>query len=432
MSSHAELSRPKFIQSSSDLVNADVEAHPLDSSSRQKGAEALLQQAPAKKSSRLVFIDNLRVVLIILVVMHHLAITYGAAGSWYYQDPVKDTLTSAVLTILTATNQAFFMGLFFLISAYFTPGSYDHKGAGPFLRDRLLRLGIPLLIYDLLINPFVAFIATGFQGSYWNFFTGYLLALGGIGQGPVWFIEALLLFVALYALWRWLRDKPFPFRTRLIPATPTPSTPRARPYPAYREMFLYIAGLALVDFLIRIWLPIGWTFQLLNFQFPFFPEYISLFILGIIAYRRGWFTSVPAAMGKVWLWIAVIDLVLFPVMAIGGGAINHMAYFEGGFHWQSLAYALWEAILCVSLCTGLLVLFRQRFSRQGSLGRFLSANAYTVYIIHPLVIVALAYSLHAITLFPLLKYAIAVVIAVPCCFALSALVRVIPFAKRIL
>ena len=432
MSSHAELSRPKFIQSSSDLVNADVEAHPLDSSSRQKGAEAPLRQVPATKSSRLVFIDNLRVVLIILVVMHHLAITYGAAGSWYYRDPVKDTLTSAVLTILTATNQAFFMGLFFLISAYFTPGSYDHKGAGPFLRDRLLRLGIPLLIYDLLINPFVAFIATGFQGSYWNFFTSYLLAPGGIGQGPVWFIEALLFFVALYALWRWLRDKPFPFRTRLTPTTPSPSTPRARPYPAYREMFLYIAGLTLVNFLIRIWLPIGWTFQLLNFQFPFFPEYISLFILGIIAYRRGWFTSVPATMGKVWLWIAVIDLVLFPVMAIGGGAINHMAYFEGGFHWQSLAYALWEAILCVSLCTGLLVLFRQRFSRQGSLGRFLSANAYTVYIIHPLVIVALAYSLHAITLFPLLKYAIAVVIAVPCCFALSALVRVIPFAKRIL
>ena len=92
------------------------------------------------------------------------------------------------------------MGFFFLISAYFTPGSYDRKGAGPFLRDRFLRLGIPLLIYDIVIDPFVVFIAAGFQGSYWNFYASYLLSIGGIGQGPVWFIEALLFFVILYAL----------------------------------------------------------------------------------------------------------------------------------------------------------------------------------------------------------------------------------------
>lgn len=157
-----------------------------------------------------------------------------------------------------------------------------------------------------------------------------------------------------------------------------------------------------------------------------------MFMLGIIAYRRGWFARIPETMGKVWLWIAAIGLVLSPVIAIGGGAINHIAYFEGGFHWQSFVYAFWEAIMCVSLCTGLLVLFRRRLNHQGSLGKFLSANAYTVYIIHPPVIVALAYSLHTITLYPLLKYALAVAIAVPCCFALSALVRMIPYAKRIL
>lgn len=431
MSSQAEQLMPQFNQSHKGLVNSGTDAQPVECTSQQTGAGAILQTAAAK-SSRLFFIDNLRVFLIILVVMFHLAITYGAAGSWYYQDPTKDTLTSVLLTILTATDQAFFMGLLFLISAYFTPSSYDRKGSGPFLRDRLLRLGIPLLIYDIVIDPFVAFIATGFQGSYWNFYARYLLSLRGIGQGPVWFIEALFFFVMLYALWRLLNKKRSKSLARMTTTVPFIDTARTRAYPSYKDMLLYIVGLALVDFLIRLWLPIGWTFQLLNFQFPFFPQYISMFILGIIAYRQSWFTRMPDAMGKVWLWVAIIDLLLFPVVAIGGGAINHLEYFAGGPHWQAFVYALWEAIMCVAMCTGLLVLFRTRFNRQGSFGKFLSSNAYTVYILHPLVIVGLAYGLHTVALYPLLKYAIAVMIAVPSCFVLSALVRMIPYMKEIL
>lgn len=396
---------------------------------RQAGseAEASSRSASLAKGARLLFIDNLRVLLIILVIMHHLAITYGAAGSWYYQDSAKDTLTTVLLSILTATNQAFFMGLFFLISAYFTPGSYDRKGAGPFLRDRLLRLGIPLLIYDLLIDPLVVFIASGFQGSYWNFSIDYLFAHGGIGQGPAWFIEALLFFVVLYALWR-LLSRRWP---GLLSRTTAPVN-EAHPYPTYSRMLLYIVGLALVNFIVRIWLPIGWTLQVLNFQFPFFAQYISMFVLGIIAYRRGWLTRIPDAMGRAWFWVAIGNLVLFLVLAIAGGAIKHIEYFEGGLHWQNFAYAVWEAIMCVALCTWLLVFFRRRVQRQGRLGKFLTANAYTVYILHPLVIVGLAYSLRSITLYPLLKFGIAVIIAVPCCFALSALVRMLPYAKRIL
>ena len=433
MSSQADQLMPQFNQSSKSLVNSGPDAHSVEFISQQTGdGEGAILQAAATKSTRLFFIDNLRVFLIILVIMHHLAITYGAVGSWYYQDPTKDTLTSVLLTILTATNQAFFMGLFFLISAYFTPGSYDRKGAGPFLRDRFLRLGIPLLIYNVVIDPFVVFIAAGFQGSYWNFYASYLLSLRGIGQGPVWFIEALLFFVTLYALWRLLFNKQSKSLARMTSNAPSSNTVRMRPYPSYGEMLLYIVALALIDFLIRLWLPIGWTFQLLNFQFPFFTQYISMFILGILAYRHQWFTRLPDVMGKVWIRIAIIDLFLFPLVAIGGGAINHIAYFEGGLHWQAFAYALWEAIMCVAMCIGLLVLFRKRFNRQGSLWRFLSANAYTVYILHPLIIVGLAYGLHTVTLHPLLKYGFAVVIAVPCCFVLSALVRKIPYAKRIL
>ena len=155
---------------------------------------------------RLFFVDNLRILLITLVVLHHLAITYGHTGGWYYYEGQPDELTTILFTIFTAVNQAFFMGFFFMISGYFTPGSYDRKGTGPFLKDRLLRLGIPMLCYDLVIGPLVAYplIRTGAwesSGSYREYLTRYYSTFH-IGTGPLWFVESLLIFAVFYMLWR--------------------------------------------------------------------------------------------------------------------------------------------------------------------------------------------------------------------------------------
>ena len=105
---------------------------------------------------RLYFIDNLRILLITLVIMQHLSITYGGPGSWYYKEVQADQITGIVLSWHNATNQAFFMGFLFMIAGYFTAGSYDRKGPRRFLKDRLLRLGIPILCYDFIIGPLVA------------------------------------------------------------------------------------------------------------------------------------------------------------------------------------------------------------------------------------------------------------------------------------
>ena len=86
---------------------------------------------PRRLSDRLYFADNLRTYLITLVVLHHLAIVYTGAGAFYYVEPTPiDQLALAVLVIFIALNQAYFMGLLFLISAYFSPGSLERKGVG--------------------------------------------------------------------------------------------------------------------------------------------------------------------------------------------------------------------------------------------------------------------------------------------------------------
>lgn len=436
MSSQAEESMPHQIQSYPRIVDPDTDAQQVAATQQSPGAGAGARgkpAPPAAKSSRLFFIDYVRAFLIILVIMLHLAFTYGSSiNLWYYHD-TTNALTAGLVTSLTGIGQAFCLGLFFLISAYFTPGAYDRKGGGPFLRDRLLRLGLPLLIYDSLINPFIVYIAAGFPGSYWQFYTGYLLSLRGIGQGPVWFIEALLFFVVFYALWRvcsswWSHALP-----RMTTPTRSITSARRHLYPMTGAMLLYIVGLALITFVIRIWLPVSWWFQPLNLMFAEFPQYISMFILGLIAYRRGWLTSIPDAVGKRWFWVALIGLLVFVLLSvpngIWGGSID---YFLGGLHWQALVYASWEAIMGVAMGTSLLVFFRKYLNRPGRVWNFLSANAYAAYIFHPVILVGLAYSLHTVALYPLLKFGIGVIIAVPLSFLISSVIRKIPFANRVL
>lgn len=109
------------------------------------------------EKARLLFIDNLRILLITLVIMMHLSITYGGVGSWYYTQGQPDDISFVLLTWHNGTVQAFSMGFLFMISGYFTAASYDRKGPWRFLKDRLLRLGIPLLCYDFVITPLLAY-----------------------------------------------------------------------------------------------------------------------------------------------------------------------------------------------------------------------------------------------------------------------------------
>src|SRR6202035_2523800 len=78
-------------------------------------------------SKKLFYIDNLKVGLITLVVLHHALITYGAEGGWYYAQKTTHIGAIIPMTLLVVINQSFFMGFFFFLSAYFIPGSYNKK-----------------------------------------------------------------------------------------------------------------------------------------------------------------------------------------------------------------------------------------------------------------------------------------------------------------
>jgi len=375
---------------------------------------------------RLLFIDNLRTLMIMLVIVLHLSVTYGGEGSWYYKEGRADFLTACLLTTHNAIVQSFFMGLLFLLAGYFTPASYDRKGPGRFLADRLLRLGIPMVLYDLVIHPFLCWVLAanvhGYQGTFLQAMAHYYRTFHQIGTGPLWFVEALLIFSAVYAAWRAATGR----------AT-APSQTNA-PWPHNARIALFALILGIVTFLVRLGLPAGWAFAPLNLQVPYFPQYIALFAIGIAAYRHNWLEHIGPATARLWrgLTLTLIFLAM-PLLLVAGGAVKgNLTPYLGGLHWQSLAYALWEQAMGIAVSISLLALFRKRLNQQGAILRELSACSYTVYVLHAPVIVLAALAAGGITVYSLLKFALVAPAAVGLCFLLATAVRRLPLASRVL
>jgi glucan biosynthesis protein C len=259
--------------------------------SREQADQSTAPQTASR--SRLIFADNLRTALVILVVLHHLAVIYGANIGFYYVEPAySQVLALLLLVIFQLLNQAYFMGFFFLLSGYFTPGSFERKGPRVFLKDRLTRLGIPLLVFMFVLDPLTFFIGVPHIQASLLANAGITLPLTWqdysrfISPGPLWFVAMLLIFDFSYAAWR--------VATKNRPARSTNDSP----LPNYRMIVVYVLALALAGYLIRIVVPIA-TYVLSFPSLAYLPQYLSFFAIGIMAYRRNWLRTIPSRMGKI-------------------------------------------------------------------------------------------------------------------------------------
>jgi peptidoglycan/LPS O-acetylase OafA/YrhL len=351
----------------------------------------------------LYYLDNLRIVLTVLVIAHHVGQAYGPTGGYW---PVQEASRAALLGPFFTVNRSFFMSLFFMISGFFTAGALERSGTRAFVLGRLRRLGIPVLVFAVLMLLARIYLFEEKIGGWRDVFNA----------GHLWYLEHLLLFSLLYALW--MRGG-----RRRESASP-------RPLPGWFAYPAFALAVASSSALVRIWSPIDRWFNLLGFfrvAFADLPRDLAFFMVGILAHRRGWFERYPARAGVGWLAAGLAAAAAWYVFEMG-----LLRFLPPGETAMGIVYPLWEILLCIGMCVGLTVVFREGANFQGALGKWLAANQYSAYFWHPLLIVPLQMAVLPVPVAPLTKFALVTLVGVPVVFAWSRLMRLLSPVRSVL
>lgn len=368
--------------------------------------------------------------LTFLVIAHHAGQAYGATGGfWAYENPER----WPYLGFLFWVNSSFFMGVFFFISACFLPGSYERKGGAAFLKDRAIRFGIPLVIFVLLVNPVLMYVSyTNFRGGTLPF-PAYLTRIyfgtapkpaGFIGPiwpdinfGHLWFVEHLLVYAVVYAVWRLVRRRP---------ATPGP-VQGGGDAPGDLAILGYAVALTLVTLLVRTWYPIDKWVGVLGFimaEPAHLPQYVSLFVLGTVAMRRGWLQAMPKARGMRWLSVGI--------GAIVAGALVRYRIVPLSPEARGIFMVTAECFMATGLLVGLCTLFRERFNTPAPFWQMLGNDAYGAYLVHVPLVVVLQYATAGMPAGPVPKFLLVTLSGIPLSFMVSHWLRRMPRVSRVL
>jgi hypothetical protein len=345
------------------------------------------------RRGRLAYLDNLKLLLVAVIIAGHGALAYGdLENAWPYQDVHEVKLagvSNITLAMVVIPAAMFAMGLFFLISGLVTPGSVSRKGPRRFARDRLIRLGVPLAVWTLVLWPgaiWVAHLAAGDTHSFWWRFTHEDPVLD---TGPMWFVEILLIYSLAYAAWRYWR--------RAGDTDPSGSSAGGTPLSG-RTLVALAAGVSVVTVLLRPVFPAA-SGQVGQSHLWQWPQLVAMFGLGIVAAQHGWLDPVPdrirrgcgfAALGGIAAFLAVAGIMA--ATGVDGGVI-----FDPGLHWPALALAAIEGPLAVGTSVWLLGFAQRRLSRRpGPLGRTMARSAYAAFVLQGVVLIGLMVALRPV------------------------------------
>lgn len=362
---------------------------------------------PAEHPVRLAGVDRLRTALTIGVIATHAVITYAADGSWFYHEGGLPPALATLAGIPVALGALFGMGTFFFLAGLFLPASVDRHGRAALLRERTVRLGLPTVVFVLLVVPTVEGWVAAATGQYASLAAIWKRQLHQFDAGPLWFVWVLLVFtIVAVPVLGWRRSGPQPLRLRLLVGC---------------GLFVAVAS-----FLLRIRFGID-SYQWGAAHLWQWGQCAGLFVLGLVAGRQGWLTAIPPRIRNG--CVAASILGALATIALLTTSADDLDPLGGGLHWQSLLVAAIEGVMSVSMAIVLVTLVG-----SGPPGRFgaVAPLAYGAYLVQTPVLVGIALAMRDAPLPTALKLGVLLPSAVLTSFTSAALLRRIPALRPVL
>lgn len=314
-------------------------------------------------------LDAARGVLMMLGVFLHASNIYAPGGGWV----IADTHTHPAFAWIGSVIHAFRMPAFFWISGYFSVMVLARPNPGQQLRVRLQRIVLPMVAVWLTINALQMQLTAraGFDPN--------------IAYPPpiyhLWFLVDLVVYTLLLCL----LGRPLQWLAR--------GTPSTRPRLALLGwLVVFVFGAWVVNAAVRA-SGIAYVNVFGLTSAYRLASYLPYFLLGAVMFGRRDLASRFVALSP---W-------LFPLGVAGALAVNPLTH--TGTSAAVREAALLGELAATVLCVGsLLGLFRRVFNAPSRLGTLMSDSAYTVYLLHHVVVVAVGLALIELALPLALKY----------------------------
>lgn len=311
---------------------------------------------------RLFFLDNLKTALTFIVVSHHVTCAFGGCDrAWVLVVGLYENPFSPVASSIVILDQGYFMSLFFFISAYFTPSSYDRKGKEEFMFEKSKRLGIPLILMTVLIFPFIILYCEWFTRAVQTF---------SFAPGHCWFLVWLLLLDVAYS------------HVRESYSTDQPGEPSAVDFPSTKMLSLYglvVCGLGM--FVVIMIIP--GSFATMPISIGSLVNDLFMFAAGIAAQRNGWLEKPLREQLGISIFALRLAVLVSAVMMCG----FIIQFLETMTLWFGFAGVLVSGVYCIGMSLVMIDLFQTFLDFQTTLSQGLAEAAYTVYLIHPVAVV---------------------------------------------
>lgn len=355
-----------------------------------------------KPRTRVIYIDNLKVFLTCLVVAHHAAQAYGPTGGvWVVNDPLKALWLKDFFFI----NASFMMGLYFFISGYFMPFSVNRKSNQQFTRDRLTRLGIPLLFFTLFVFfPFNYFTAETNKNPF-AFLVDSYFNKPPMATGHLWFVASLLVYSFLYLLLFKNRLQLFEKREHSF-------------QPSY--IIVFVLALTIISGIVRLSYPIDeWRTWLIPVEIAHIPQYLSLFLIGTVFNHGSWLKQLTPKIGLLSFSVAVTGFIFRGMLPV-----NIRSYW--------LVEPFIESLLCVGIILGLLGFFKKYANKSNKAMQYLSHNAYGIYLVHLFVVIGFQSLMLEWEFSPNGKFVLVTILSLLCSLLITSLLRKIKVLNQII
>ena len=309
--------------------------------------------------------------------------------------------------------------MLFLLSGYFVPRSVHKKGVLRYLKDRLLRLGLPFVGGMLLINNVSVLLGRLSPASPLATLPWRDMPLNHVMV--LWFLLVLFAFDLLYCAWVRLRGDRFAMDTSV-------------PTPKLRSWLISAVVLAFLEVLMvrqtDLWAVLGRSpLDGLGVQGMHVFTYAFLFFLGCKASFHRWLERLDAHLVVRWFRFSVVlalSLLVLDVVLAFNGAISTQAAK------LSVLVSLLNPFIGWGVIAYLLLWFQRNENRCGQWLATAGVDSFGAYIIHPLVLVVVLEAIGFIGLNHWLIYLAATALGIVISFGLSHQLRRIPAIAKVI